>query len=97
MAEASGGNEMVVQVTTTITSNVDFYTAPSAGARRQDTYVYVLEYVGEGTINENSSLQNWMSTTGLAPQDLGFVDASSFMWQGHHVAMSKSNVDALYP
>jgi len=97
MSEATGGNEKVVEVTTLITANTDGPAMPPDTAKREDTYVYVLEYKNDGTIDGSSEKQNWKSCTGFAPQCLGTVNPNDLNWQGSHCGITKANVDGLYP
>ena len=94
MEEAAGGNEKVVKVTTLITSNTDGTIMPPATDKREDTYVYVLEYTGDGEIDGSSANQNWISCTGFAPRCLGTVDKRQFVWRANHCTITKENVDA---
>jgi hypothetical protein len=99
LREAAGGNEKVIELTTLITSNTDGPGIPPDSAKRQDTYVYVLEYDSAGEIMEGSSVQNWISCSGFAPQCLGTVATEAdFNWRASHCSITKANVDALnYP
>ena len=98
MKQALGNDEKVIEVTTTITSNIDIPDMPSDSASRQDTYIYVLEYrEDDGTIDGTSANQNWKSTTGFAPAHLGKVDVEKMIWQpSQHCGITKQKVDALY-
>jgi len=96
MEEAGGGNEKVVKVTTRITSNTDGTIMPPATDKREDTYVYVLEYTGEGEIDGSSANQNWISCTGFAPRCLGTVNPLLIEWKAEHCGITKEKVDALY-
>ncbi len=97
MQEAPGGNEKIIEVTTGITSNTDTPAMPPDTGKREDTYVYVLEYKNDGTIDGTSADQNWKSCTGFAPSCLGTVKAHELNWQGSHCGITKANVDGLYP
>jgi hypothetical protein len=97
MAEASGGNEKVIEVTTMIRSNTDGPAMPPDGSYRQDTYVYVLEYNPNGTINGSSPFQNWTSVPKFAPACFGTLQPEGFIWgPAAHCTITKANVDGLY-
>ncbi|MEI7902763.1 MAG: hypothetical protein WCK89_21155, partial [bacterium] len=96
MEEATGGNEKVVKVTTLVTSNTDGSIMLPATDKREDTYVYVLEYTGDGIIDGSSTNQNWISCTGFAPKWLGTVNPARMVWTARHCEITKEKVDALY-
>lgn len=95
MSEAAGGNERIVTIETTITSNVDVGSMPADSDTREDTYWYVIEYQADGTIDVSSQNQNWLDCTGFLPACLGTVEVLD--WQGGHCTITKDNVDGLYP
>ena len=98
MKQALGNDEKVIEVTTTITSNIDIPDMPSDSASRQDTYVYILEYKeDDGTVDGTSAKQNWKSTSGFAPANIGWILQDSLNWQpDQHCGITKEQVDALY-
>ena len=101
MEEAAGGNEKVVKVTTLITSNTDGTIMPPATDKREDTYVYVLEYTDDGEIDGSSANQNWISCRNMtncsfAPKWLGTVNPGEMLWKARHCEITKEKVDALY-
>jgi len=69
---------------------------PPATDKREDTYVYVLEYTDDGEIDGSSANQNWISCTGFAPKWLGTVNPLRMKWKAKHCEITKEKVDALY-
>jgi hypothetical protein len=96
MAEAPGGNERIVAITTVITSNIDGPAMPADGLNRQETYVYILEYNANGEIDGSSPSQNWISCTAYAPAELGTVHPETFAWNASHSGITLANVEDLY-
>jgi len=97
MEEAEGGNEKIIEITTTLTAALDFPSMPADGTTRMDTYVYVLEYTDFGAINGGSASQNWKSCSGFAPAWLATVETLD--WGGapwRHSGITKARVDGLY-
>jgi hypothetical protein len=108
MVEAPGGNELIIDITTQITANVDFegLTPPSDNASRNETYHYILEYWGRdagagnaGRIRVPSQNQNWIACSHYPPKALGIVTGniySIYMPTGAHCSITREKVDALY-
>jgi alpha-tubulin suppressor-like RCC1 family protein len=98
LIEAEGGDEKVVVVTTVITSNADTSSVPNSmpldTEKREDTYIFVLEYVG-GIVKVDSTKQNWQYCSGFAPAAVGTVDGP-LAWRAQHNGITKAKVDGLY-
>lgn len=88
------GNEMYIEIRTTITGNCDTPFPPGADSTVKRTYTYRIMYnsMGEATINR----QKWVSSHGdLPPSCLGTVeDEASFVWYAN-CGITKANLDAL--
>jgi len=97
MKQAEGNDEKVIEITTIITSNMDFPEMPSDSDKREDTYVYVVEYKDDGIIDGTSEKQNWKSTSGFAPAHIGWFSKKFINWQpDSHCGITKEKVDSLY-
>jgi len=97
MKQVEGNDEKVIEITTIITSNMDFPEMPSDSDKREDTYVYVVEYKVDGNIDGTSEKQNWKSTSGFAPAHIGWISPGRVEWNvDSHCGITKENVDNLY-
>ena len=102
MEEAPGGKETIIKIKTELTSNTDLppdmsVPMPVDDDCRTDTYVYILEYASNGTINVESTNMNWLSCSVYAPANFAAVPLGIDWSDGVPSGITYTNVyDGLY-
>jgi len=95
MKESEDGKEEIIEISTILYSNCDFFPPPTDNTTaRIDTYVYKLGYTVEGEISRDFTDQDWISATGFALDNLWYVKKSSFN-NSANLKLTKENVNKI--
>lgn len=90
--EAPGDNEKVVQITVDLAANEDRTPPTNDTNDRKITYVYIIEYKSDGTVNESAGANDWVSVgdeASFAPSNLLRVTGASWGGNNPHVTETK--------